>query len=56
MRSFTTDEIFIILSNVTCIQDVQRIGDYLNENKDSYSVFDMMLFNGELMLLIDVFV
>jgi hypothetical protein len=53
---YTPDEIFILLANVTDIMDIQRIADYIHENKDCYSPFDILLFNNSLTTLINVFI
>ena len=56
MKAFTPDEIFTLLANVDCIQDVQEIAEYIHENRDNYNALDNLLFQQALMININIFV
>ncbi|MDR3551267.1 MAG: hypothetical protein P4L31_07680 [Candidatus Babeliales bacterium] len=56
MKGLTADEIFTLLINVDCIQDVQNIAEYIHENKDSYNALDNLLFQQQLMMYVNIFV
>lgn len=55
-KIYTTDEIFIILAGVKTITDVQRIGNYIHEHRDNYSLFDNILFERSLLIYLEVFI
>lgn len=55
-RNITPDEIWILIQNVDNIIDCQRIANYLHENKDSYSPWDMILFQRDLMIMIGLYI
>lgn len=56
MRPFSPDEIWILIQNVDNIIDCQRIADYLHENKDSFSPWDMILFQRGLIIMIELYI
>jgi len=53
---YTPNEIYDLLLKVDCIEDTQRIADYINENKEHYSGFDQVLFKIALMTYVNIFV
>lgn len=55
-RPYTTSEILDYFEAMNCIQDVQIIGEYLNDNKRDYSLFDFRMFKEQILIYIDLFV
>lgn len=41
---YTPDEVFTLLEEVDCKQDIKEIVEYLNQNIQSYCIIDQALF------------
>lgn len=55
-RPYTTSEILDYFEAINCIQDIQVLGDYLNDNQKDYTLFELRMFKTLLKIYIDLFV
>lgn len=52
---YTHDEILIYFDAINCLEDIQVIADYLNENANDYSQFELAMFKRELRFYVELF-
>lgn len=53
---YTPDEIMILIENINCLEDIQRLGDYVSENRDCYSLAEYGYFEKTLQIYTELFI